>query len=142
MEQLYERQPSEEEVADAMNISEDKLHETVSAGSRVLSVDAPLSEEDDTNLIDILQPEDAERPDDNIMQESLHKDITEIVATLNPLERRVLFQFFGIGYTHGKTLEEIASTENITKERARKIKERALNRLRNNENSKKLMKYL
>ena len=142
LEQLYERQPSEEEVADAMNISEDKLHETVSAGSRVLSVDAPLSEEDDTNLIDILQPEDAERPDDNIMQESLHKDITEIVATLNPLERRVLFQFFGIGYTHGKTLEEIASTENITKERARKIKERALNRLRNNENSKKLMKYL
>lgn len=142
LEQLYERQPSEEEVADAMNIPEDKLHETVSASSRVLSVDAPLSEEDDTNLIDILQPEDAERPDDNIMQESLHKDITEIVATLNPLERRVLFQFFGIGYTHGKTLEEIASTENITKERARKIKERALNRLRNNENSKKLMKYL
>ena len=68
LEQLYERQPSEEEVADAMNISEDKLHETVSAGSRVLSVDAPLSEEDDTNLIDILQPEDAEQPDDNVMQ--------------------------------------------------------------------------
>ncbi len=142
LEQLYERQPSEEEVADAMNIPEDKLHETVSAGSRVLSVDAPLSEEDDTNLIDILQPEDAERPDDNVMQESLHKDITEIVDTLNPLERRVIFQFFGIGYTHGKTLEEIATTENITKERARKIKERALNRLRSNENSKKLIKYL
>ena len=137
-----ERQPSEEEVADAMNISEDKLHETVSAGSRVLSVDAPLSEEDDTNLIDILQPEDAEQPDDNVMQESLQKDIKEIVATLNPLERRIIFQFFGIGCTHGKTLEEIASTENITKERARKIKERALNRLRNNENSKKLIKYL
>ncbi len=142
LEQLYERQPSEEEVADAMNISEDKLHETVSAGSRVLSVDAPLSEEDDTNLIDILQPEDAEQPDDNVMQESLQKDIKEIVATLNPLERKIIFQFFGIGCTHGKTLEEIASTENITKERARKIKERALNRLRNNENSKKLIKYL
>ncbi|MBR1770275.1 MAG: RNA polymerase sigma factor RpoD/SigA [Bacteroidales bacterium] len=142
LEQMYERLPSEEEVADAMNIPENKLHETVSVSGRMLSVDAPLSDEDDTNLIDILQPEEAERPDDSVMKESLHKDITDILQTLNPLERKIIFQYFGIGATHSKTLDEIATSENISKERARKIKERALNRLRNGEGSKKLAKYL
>jgi len=142
LEQLYERQPSEEEVADAMDIPDYKLHETISAGNRMLSVDAPLSEDEDTFLIDMLQPEEAQSPDDKVMQESLSSDIRDLVQTLNPLEQKVIFQYFGIGSTHGKTLEEIAMEENLTKERVRKIKERALERLRNDKTSEKLTKYL
>lgn len=142
LEQLYERTPSEEEVALALDMDKEKLHETVTAGNRVLSVDAPMGEDEETNLIDILHPEKEERPDDNIMQESLHKDLQETLSTLSPIERSVVSQYFGIGCTHSKTLEEIASNENITKERARKIKERALSRLRKSETTKKLTKYL
>ncbi len=142
LEQLYERQPSDEEIADSMNIPDYKLHETVVAGNRMLSVDAPLTDDEDTFLIDMLQPEDAQSPDDNVMHESLNKDINEMLQTLNESERKVIIQFFGIGSSHGKTLEEIASEENITKERVRKIKERALNRLRNSDSSQKLTKYL
>lgn len=142
LEQLYERTPSEEEVALALDMDKEKLHETVTAGNRVLSVDAPMGEDEETNLIDILHPEKEERPDDNIMQESLHRDLQETLSTLSPIERAVISQYFGIGCTHSKTLEEIASNENITKERARKIKERALGRLRKSESAKKLTKYL
>ncbi|MBQ9253752.1 MAG: RNA polymerase sigma factor RpoD/SigA [Bacteroidales bacterium] len=142
LEQLYERTPSEEEVANSLGMELEKLHETVSAGNRIVSVDAPIGEDEETNLIDILRPEEENSPDDSVMQESLHKDLQDALSTLSLLERKVIFQYFGIGYTHNKTLEEIANNENITKERARKIKERALNHLRKSESAKKLTKYL
>lgn len=142
LEQEFKRTPSVEEIADNMNIPEEKLQETVSAGGRVVSVDAPLSEDDDTNLIDILQPEDAERPDDNVMHESLSRDISETLKILPDTEREVISQYFGLGLTHGRTLEEIAMTKSMSKERVRKIRDRALNRLRESDSTKKLAKYL
>ena len=142
LEQEFERPPSDEEIAAALDMDLEKLHETVSAGNKVVSVDAPIGEDEDTNLIDVLRPDNDKTPDDTLMQESLSTDIQEALSTLSPLERKVIFQFFGIGYSHNKTLEEIANSEHITKERARKIKERALNNLRKSESAQKLTKYL
>ncbi|MCH3924391.1 MAG: RNA polymerase sigma factor RpoD/SigA [Bacteroidales bacterium] len=142
LEQVYERTPSEGEVADALDMPEDKIKETMIASSKAVSVDAPLIQDEDLNLIDVIVPEDAENTDDLVMKESLSRDIAQTLSTLNIQERNIIYQFFGIGFSHGLTLEEIAVNENITKERVRQIKDRALKRLRNSKETKKLTKYL
>jgi RNA polymerase primary sigma factor len=142
LEQEYERPPSQEEIADAMDVSEKKIKETISVSKNIVSVDAPLVQDEDTNLIDVIVPEDEKGTDSLVMQESLSKEIKESLDTLEPKERTVIYQYFGIGISHSLTLEEIATRNNITKDRARKLKERALNRLRNSEECKKLAKYI
>lgn len=142
LEQLYERAPSEEEIADALQVPKEKLLETILAGSNTMSTDAPLVQDEDMCLMDVLEQDSAEDTDSIVMKESLNKDIKDVLATLSEQEREIIYMYFGLGQSRPLTLDEIAEKNNITRERVRKIKERALNRLRNNEKTQKLAKYL
>lgn len=105
-------------------------------------MDAPLIQDEDLNLIDVYVEEDAKTTDDLVLQESLSNDISDSLSLLSERERSILYQFFGIGLSHGMTLEEIAAAQNLTRERVRQIKERALRRLRSSEQCKRLAVYL
>ncbi len=142
LEQQLERAPSDEELADFMDLNFNKVKETMHIGSKPISMDAPLIQDEDLNMIDVYVEEDAKSTDDAMMQESLSTEISYLLSELNDRERSIIYQFFGIGMAHGMTLEEIAVSQNLTRERVRQIKERALKRIRNSENCKKLAMYL
>lgn len=142
LEQQYERTPSIEELADEMDISSDKIKEVSHIGMKPVSMDAPLVQDEDMNLIDIYVDEEARKTDDIVMQESLARDIASSLSILTERERVIINQFFGIGLSHGMTLEEIAIDQNLTRERVRQIKERALKRLRQSKECQKLSMYL
>ena len=142
LEQELERTPSIEELAHSMDIPKEKLMETMSAGNNTLSVDAPLTQDEDMTMIDTIEQDSVKQTDDLVMQESLTNDIASALSQLPQMERDVLNQFFGIGQNRSLTLDEIAEKNNITRERVRKIKERAITRLRKSDSTKKLTKYL
>jgi RNA polymerase primary sigma factor len=142
LEQELERTPSIEELAHSMDIPKEKLMETMSAGNNTLSVDAPLTQDEDMTMIDTIEQDSVKQTDDLVMQESLTNDIASVLSQLPQMERDVLNQFFGIGQNRSLTLDEIAEKNNITRERVRKIKERAITRLRKSDSTKKLTKYL
>lgn len=138
LEQQLERTPSEEELANFMDLSFDKVKEAMHIGYKPVSMDAPLIQDEDLNMIDVYVEEDAKPTDDAMMQESVSAEIDLLLSELNERERSIIYQFFGIGLPHGMTLEEIAVSQNLTRERVRQIKERALKRIRNSENCQKL----
>ena len=142
LEQQLERTPSDEELADFMDLSFDKVKEAMHIGYKPISMDAPLIQDEDLNLIDVYVEEDAKTTDDSMMKESLSTEIAMLLSELNEKERSIIYQYFGIGMAHGMTLEEIAIAQNITRERVRQIKERALKRIRESEHCKKLAAYL
>ncbi len=142
LEQQLERTPSDEELAEYMDLNFEKVKETMHIGYKPVSMDAPLIQDEDLNMIDVYIEEDAKTTDDSMMQESLSTEISLLLSELNERERSILYQFFGIGMAHGMTLEEIAVSQNLTRERVRQIKERALKRIRASENCKKLAAYL
>lgn len=142
LEQKLQRAPSAEEIAEVMDVSFDKVKETSHIGAKAVSMDAPLIQDEDLNLIDVYIAEDAKTTDDLVLKESLSNDISDSLSLLTERERAIIYQFFGIGQSHGMTLEEIAAAQNLTRERVRQIKERALRRLRSSEQCKKLAVYL
>lgn len=142
LEQKLQRAPSAEEIAEVMDVSFDKVKETSHIGAKAVSMDAPLVQDEDLNLIDIYIADDAKTTDDLVLKESLSNDISDSLSLLTDRERDIIYQFFGIGQSHGMTLEEIAAAQNLTRERVRQIKERALRRLRSSEQCKKLAVYL
>lgn len=142
LEQQLERTPSDDELAEFMDLNFEKVKETMHIGYKPISMDAPLIQDEDLNMIDVYVEEDAKSTDDAMMQESLSTEIAGLLSELNERERSIIYQFFGIGMAHGMTLEEIAIAQNLTRERVRQIKERALKRIRNSENCKKLATYL
>jgi RNA polymerase primary sigma factor len=105
-------------------------------------MDAPLAADEDTKYIDVFVSEDAEETDDSLIRESLLKEIQRSLSTLTEKERQVLYLYFGIGMNHGLTLEEIGLKFDLTRERVRQIKERAIRRLKQSSRSKLLKNYL
>jgi RNA polymerase primary sigma factor len=141
LEQEYERTPSDDELAKALNIPKDKLNDTLKSQGKHMSMDAPFQEEEDGNLLDILENTDAPDADKNLLNESLTKEVERILSTLPPKERDIIRYFFGIN-TSERTIEEISGKFNLTRERVRQIKEKAIRRLRNTTRSKLLQSYL
>ena len=137
LEQEYERAPSAEELADALEVPEEKIKESLNVAGRHVSVDAPL-----TTLIDVMVNTESERTDSGLMTESLQREIERSLSTLTDKEREIIRLFFGIGMNHGLTLEEIGSKFNLTRERVRQIKEKAIRRLRHTSRNKLLKTYL
>lgn len=143
LEQEYERAPSAEELAEALEVSEDKIKDSLKVSGRHVSMDAPLSSsEDGGTLIDVMPNMDTPRADHALMAESLQKEIERSLSTLTDKEREIVRLFFGIGMNHGLTLEEIGSKFNLTRERVRQIKEKAIRRLRHTSRNKLLKSYL
>jgi len=142
LEQMLERSPSVDELAEKLDLPEEKVAETLRLSGRHVSVDAPIQEDEETTLIDLLESKDFPSTDDNLDKESLKKDIERALSTLTEREYTVIKMYYGIDRTHPLSLEEIAAKLNMTKEGARQIKERALKRLKQNQRSKILKVYL
>ncbi|MBO4752649.1 MAG: RNA polymerase sigma factor RpoD/SigA [Bacteroidales bacterium] len=142
LEQELERPPSEEELAERVDLPEDKIKSILGISGRHISIDAPLVADEDTNFVDVLPNEDTPPTDDALMKESLSLEIERSLATLTEYEREVIKMYFGIGIPHQLSLDEIAMKFNLTRERVRQIKEKGLKRLKNSSKSKHLMAYL
>ena len=143
LEQEFERPPSAEELAEALEVPEDKIKESLNVSGRHVSMDAPLStSEDGGTLMDVMANNDSPKADHQLMAESLQKEIERSLSTLTDKEREIIRLFFGIGMNHGLTLEEIGAKFNLTRERVRQIKEKAIRRLRHTSRNKLLKSYL
>jgi RNA polymerase primary sigma factor len=143
-EQEFERKPTTMELADILEISIDEVDQIIRIGGRQISVDAPLKngEEKSATLIDVLQNESQAMPDKQLMTDSLKDEVKNMLSILDAREAEVIRLTFGIGCSHKATLEEIGVKFNLTRERIRQIKEKALRKLRSSKNSTKLKDYL
>ncbi len=142
LEQKFERPSSALEVAEALDISEEKVKEAFKISSKHVSMDAPIVEDEDVSLIDVIVPDSSPHTDQILMSESLSLEIQRSLSSLSQKEKDIVNMFFGIGYKQPLTLDEIASKFNLTRERVRQIKEKALRRLKQNHRNQILKKYL
>lgn len=140
-EQENERKPSVEEMADRIDLPEEKIAEAMKINTRHVSMDAPFADGEDNSLLDFLPNTDSPSTDNVLDQESLRTEIGRVLDVLNDREQKVIKAFFGIGMQE-MTLEEIGDKYNLTRERVRQIKEKAIRRLRYNTKSKTLKTYL
>ena len=142
LEQENERPPSPEELAEVLDMSEEDIKESMKNSGRHLSMDAPLVEGEDSNLYDVLRSGESPSPDKDLMLESLQIEIERALQTLTPREADLVRLYFGLNGKHPMTLEEIGETFDLTRERVRQIKEKAIKRLKHNSRSKILKSYL
>ena len=140
-EQENERKPSVEEMADRIDLPEEKIAEAMKINTNHVSMDAPFADGEDNSLLDVLPNTDSPSTDNVLDQESLRTEIVRVLDVLNDREQKVIKAFFGIGMQE-MTLEEIGDKYNLTRERVRQIKEKAIRRLRYNTKSKTLKTYL
>lgn len=139
-EQENERRPSASELADQLDVPVEKISDTMKVSGRHVSVDAPFVDGEDNSLLDVLPNDDSPMADASLNQESLSKEVNRALDQLNPRERDILKMFFGIGCQE-MTLEEIGAKFDLTRERVRQIKEKAIRRLKG-QKSKLLKAYL
>ena len=139
-EQEHERRPSAQEVADMLSVPEDKISDTMKISGRHVSVDAPFVDGEDNSLLDVLPNNDSPMADFTLNQESLSREVNRALDQLQARERDILKMFFGIGCQE-MTLEEIGAKFDLTRERVRQIKEKAIRRLKG-QKSKLLKAYL
>jgi len=142
LEQRFERPPSNSELAIEMEIPESKVLEAQRMSSRIVSMDAPIDQDEETKLVDVFVNEDSPGTDENLIRESLAKELQRSLSTLAEKEREIINMFYGIGVPHSYTLDEIGSIFDLTRERVRQIKEKALRRLKHSSRSKLLKAYL
>ena len=142
LEQEFEREPSADEIAELLDLPIDKVSDTMKVSGRHVSMDAPFANGEESSLLDVLVNHDSLKADAGLIMESLSKEIDRALSTLTERERDVVKLFFGIGLNHGLTLEEIGDKFDLTRERVRQIKEKAIRRLRHSSRSKLLQQYL
>lgn len=142
LEQAHERPPSAEEIAKELDMTINDVKESMKNSGRHVSMDAPLVEGEDSNLYDVLRSGESPNPDRVLLHESLRTEIERALETLTPREADVIRLYFGLGNQHPMTLEEIGETFDLTRERVRQIKEKAIRRLKHTSRSKILKTYL
>ena len=140
-EQEHERKPSVDEIAERVDLPEDKIADAMKANSRHVSMDAPIADGEDSSMIDFLSG-DSSNTDRELAIESLKAEVSRILKLLTDKEQKVLRAFFGIDGSPEMTLDEIGEKYNLTRERVRQIKEKALRRLRHNTKNKLQKSYL
>lgn len=140
-EQENNRQPTDEELADMLEITEEKLLQSRRIASRHKSIDAPVGDEDSGSLSDLIENPDSPRADETLMKESLAIEIERALATLTKREADIIRYFYGINASE-MTLEEIGAHMGLTRERVRQIREKAIRRLRHSSRSQILKQYL
>ena len=142
LEQSNERPPSAEEIAKELDMTVNDVKESMKNSGRHLSMDAPLVEGEDSNLYDVLRSGESPNLDRELIHESLQTEIERALETLTPREADVVRLYFGLSDQHPMTLEEIGETFDLTRERVRQIKEKAIRRLKHTSRSKILKTYL
>ncbi len=142
LEQKYERAPTASEIGEELEMSMNEVTETIKISGRHLSVDAPFAQGEDNRLLDVLTNDAQPSPDHGLMSESLKIEVRRALSTLSEREAEVIRFYFGLDREHSLTLEEIGERFNLTRERVRQIKEKAIRRLRHTSRSKALRAYL
>jgi len=142
LEQEFEREPSSQEIADMLEMIPEDVKESLKTNGRTVSMDAPLSSEEDNTMYDVLQSNDTPSPDKTLINESLAYEIARALSTLSNREAKVLKLYFGLGMKHPFTLEEIGEELSLTRERVRQIKEKAIKRIQFTTRCKILKTYL
>ncbi len=142
LEQAHERIPSAEEIAKELDMTVEDVKQSLKNSGRHVSMDAPLIDGEDSNLYDVLRSGESPNPDKDLLHESLRTEIERALETLTPREADVIRLYFGLAGQHSMTLEEIGETFDLTRERVRQIKEKAIRRLKHTSRSKILKTYL
>ena len=142
LEQEFEREPSASELAEELDMSLFEVSDTLKISGRHLSMDAPFAQGEDNRLLDVIQDSRQPTPDSGLLEESLKNEVKRALATLSEREAQVIKLYFGLDSEHSLTLEEIGEKFNLTRERVRQIKEKAIRRLRHASRSKALRSYL
>ncbi len=142
LEQEFEREPSAEELANALEMDVEEISDVMKMTGKPMSMDAPFSQNDENSLHDVLINDDLPSPDEELMTESLKEEIKRALTILNEREKEVIKLYYGIDTDQPLTLEEIGEKFNLTRERVRQIKEKAIRKLRHNTRSKNLKSYL
>lgn len=142
LEQEYEREPSSQEIADLLEMIPEDVKESLKTNGRTVSMDAPISSEDENTMYDVMQNPDTPSPDKKLINESLAWEIERALSTLSQREAKVLKLYFGLGMKHPFTLEEIGEELKLTRERVRQIKEKAIKRIQFTTRCKILKSYL
>ncbi len=141
--QEFEREPTEEELADLLDLKPKEVSNMLKGNSRHLSVDAPIGgEEGDSTMLDIISSDEDMSPDESLMEQSLKEEVQQGLSILSPREVEVLSSYYGLNGHKALTLEEIGELYGLTRERVRQIKERAIRRLRKSYNRNALRSYL
>jgi RNA polymerase primary sigma factor len=142
LEQEFEREPNAFEIAQVLDMDVNEIADTLKISSRHVSMDAPFSQGEENSLLDIIESEELPNPDSVLMTESLKSEIERALSSLSERESEVIKLYFGLNKEHSLTLEEIGERFNLTRERVRQIKEKAIRRLRHASRSKSLKAYL
>jgi len=142
LEQKFEREPSPEELAEVLDISASEVVDTLKISGRHVSMDAPFVQGEENSLLDVLENNMENKPDQGLIDDSLRKEVARALSTLTQRESDVIALYFGLDGNHPMTLEEIGEKFNLTRERVRQIKEKAIRRLRHTSRSKALKTYL
>lgn len=142
LEQKFEREPSPEELAAVLEISAAEVVDTLKISGRHVSMDAPFVQGEENSLLDVLENDGEDKPDSGLINDSLRKEVQRALSTLTQREADVITLYLGLNGEHAMTLEEIGEKFNLTRERVRQIKEKAIRRLRHTSRSKALKTYL
>lgn len=142
LEQLYHRQPTVKEIAEELDLPEHKVTAALRMNAKEVSMDAPISDDDDMSLIDTLIPDGSISTDENIIRKFDGTEIRRSMSILTDKEREIINLYFGIDVSHNYTLEEIAYRLDLTRERVRQIKDKALKKLKQHPNRNLLRMYL
>jgi len=141
LEQKYRRLPNIDEIAQELELNEKDVQETLKIGNSHMSLDAPLQRGEDSKLMDVLRDEGQVSPDDGLFEISLQEEVNKTLDTLSEREKEIVRLYFGIGEDTAHTLEEIGNRFNLTRERARQIKEKAIRRLKHSSRCKRLLSF-
>ncbi|GAB3343343.1 sigma-70 family RNA polymerase sigma factor [Marivirga atlantica] len=142
LEQKFEREPSPDELAEVLEVTTNEVVDTMKISGRHVSMDAPFVQGEENSLLDVLENDGDESPDDELMNDSLRREVQRALSTLTQREADVITLYFGLNGEHSMTLEEIGEKFSLTRERVRQIKEKAIRRLRHTSRSKALKPYL
>lgn len=142
LEQRFEREPTIDELSELLELAPEDIKEALRGNNRHLSMDAPLTQDEDSSMYDVLLSPDSPMPDKGLLNESLRKEIERALSTLTSREANIIRLYFGLNGKHPLTLEEIGEEFDLTRERVRQIKEKALKRLKQTTRSKILKSYL
>ncbi len=142
LEQRFEREPSPDELAEVLEVTTKEIVDTMKISGRHVSMDAPFVQGEENSLLDVLENDSEDKPDDELMNDSLRREVQRALSTLTQREADVITLYFGLNGEQAMTLEEIGEKFNLTRERVRQIKEKAIRRLRHTSRSKSLKPYL
>jgi RNA polymerase primary sigma factor len=142
LEQKYEREPSDEELASALEVTEDEVKKNRMAANKKVSVDAPFINGDGGCLLDIMEDDQEEPTDSGLMQDSLQKEVQRALSTLSTRESEVIASYYGLNDRPAMSMEEIGFQYGLTRERVRQIKEKATKKLRHSPACRTLISYL